>query len=334
MKKTFIIAEAGVNHNGSVEIAKKLIDAAVTSGADAVKFQTFKAKNLVCKGMQKAQYQKKNTPESESQYEMIKALELDKNDHLEIIEHCNKNNIMFLSTPFDHESIDLLDSLKIPIFKIPSSEITNYPYLKKIAGLNKQVILSTGMSTLKEVDSAIKILLEEGVSRENLTILHATSEYPCPIDEVNLSAMITIGKTFSLKFGYSDHTEGIIVPISAVALGASIIEKHFTLSRNMEGPDHKASLEPNELSQMIEGIRKIELALGDGEKTPSPSEKKNINIARKFIVASKFIKSGEVFNDSNITAKRSGNGISPMRWQKVIGQKAKKDFQEDQIIEL
>ena len=190
------------------------------------------------------------------------------------------------------------------------------------------------MSTLKEVDSAIKILLEEGVSRENLTILHATSEYPCPIDEVNLSAMITIGKTFSLKFGYSDHTEGIIVPISAVALGASIIEKHFTLSRNMEGPDHKASLEPNELSQMIEGIRKIELALGDGEKTPSPSEKKNINIARKFIVASKFIKSGEVFNDSNITAKRSGNGISPMRWQKVIGQKAKKDFQEDQIIEL
>ena len=334
MNKTFIIAEAGVNHNGSVEIAKKLIDTAVSSGVNAVKFQTFKAENLVCKDMQKAEYQKKNTSKNESQYEMIKALELNKDAHLEIIEHCNKNNIMFLSTPFDHESIDLLEALKMPIFKIPSGEITNYPYLKKIAGLKKQVILSTGMSTLEEVASAIKILLNEGVDRDDLTILHATSEYPCPINEVNLSAMVTIGKKFNLKFGYSDHTEGITVPISAVALGATIIEKHFTLDRNMDGPDHRASLEPNELTLMVDGIRKIEKALGDGKKTPSPSEIKNINIARKFIVASRFIKSGEVFNKSNIIAKRSGEGISPMRWNEVIGQKAKQDFQEDQIIEL
>jgi N,N'-diacetyllegionaminate synthase len=334
MDKTFIIAEAGVNHNGSVEIAKKLIDAAVSSGANAVKFQTFKAENLVCKDMQKAEYQKKNTSKNESQYEMIKALELNKDAHFEIIEHCNKNNIMFLSTPFDHESIDLLEALKMPIFKIPSGEITNYPYLKNIAVLKKQVILSTGMSTLEEVDSAIKILLNGGVDRNNLTVLHATSEYPCPINEVNLSAMVTIGKKFNLKFGYSDHTEGIAVPISAVALGASVIEKHFTLDRNMDGPDHKASLEPHELTLMVDGIRKIEVALGDGKKNPSPSEIKNINIARKFIVASKFIKSGEVFNNSNIIAKRSGKGISPMRWNEVIGQKAKQDFQKDQIIKL
>jgi N,N'-diacetyllegionaminate synthase len=334
MKKTFIIAEAGVNHNGSVEIAKKLVDAAFSAGADAVKFQTFKAENLVCKGMQKADYQKKNTTKNESQYEMIKALELNHDAHYELIEHCNKSNIMFLSTPFDHESIDLLDSLKMPIFKIPSGEITNYPYLKKIAGLKKRVILSTGMSTLEEVSTAVEILLNEGVTIKDLTVLHATSEYPCPIDEVNLLAMKTLGKKFNLKFGYSDHTEGIVVPISAVALGASVIEKHFTLDRNMDGPDHKASLEPHELTLMIDGIRKIELALGDGKKTPSPSEIKNINIARKFIVASKFIKSGELFSNSNIIAKRSGKGISPIRWHEVIGQKAKKDFQEDEIIKL
>ena len=331
--KTFIIAEAGVNHNGSVEIAKKLIDAAVNSGADAVKFQTFKAENLVCKGMEKADYQKKNTTKDESQFEMIKSLELDKNAHYELIKYCD-NNIMFLSTPFDHESIDLLNSLKLPIFKIPSGEITNYPFLKKIAGLKKKVILSTGMSTLEEVRSAVKILLNEGVGKNDLTILHATSEYPCPINEVNLLAMKTLGREFNLKFGYSDHTEGIVVPISAVALGASIIEKHFTLDRNMEGPDHKSSLEPNELTLMIDGIRKIEQALGDGKKNPSPSEIKNINIARKFIVASKFIKSGELFTSSNIIAKRSGKGISPINWTKVIGQKAKNDFNEDQIIEL
>ena len=333
MNKTFIIAEAGVNHNGSVEIAKKLIDAAVNSGADAVKFQTFKAENLVCKDMEKADYQKKNTKNDESQFEMIKGLELDENAHYELIKYCD-NNIIFLSTPFDHESIDLLNSLKLPIFKIPSGEITNYPFLKKIAGLKKKVILSTGMSTLEEVRSAVKILLNEGVDKTDLTILHATSEYPCPINEVNLLAMKTIGKEFNLKFGYSDHTEGIVVPISAVALGASVIEKHFTLDRNMDGPDHKSSLEPHELTLMIDGIRKIEAALGDGKKNPSPSEIKNINIARKFIVASKFIKSGEQFSHSNIIAKRSGKGISPMKWIEVVGQKAKKDFKEDQIIEL
>jgi len=332
MNKTFIIAEAGVNHNGSVEIAKKLVDAAVTSGADAVKFQTFKAKNLVCKGMQKAEYQKKNTPDSESQYEMIKALELDKNEHLEIIEHCNKNNIMFLSTPFDHESIDLLDSLEIPIFKIPSGEITNYPYLKKIAGLKKQVILSTGMSTLKEVDSAIKILLEEGVNRENLTILHATSEYPCPIDEVNLSAMITIGKTFNIKFGYSDHTEGIMVPISAVALGASIIEKHFTLDKKMNGPDHKASLNPIEFKLMVNSIRNIEKALGGFIKRTTKSEKKNISVARKSIFALKKINKGEKFTINNICIKRPGNGLSPKKWFQILGKLSKKKYLKDELI--
>ncbi|MBT4758972.1 MAG: N-acetylneuraminate synthase [Nitrosomonadales bacterium] len=333
MNKTFVIAEAGVNHNGSIQIAKKLIDVAVSSGADAVKFQTFKAENLVCKGMEKADYQKKNTMNNESQFEMIKRLELDKKTHYELVKYCGEK-IMFLSTPFDTESIDLLNSLEIPIFKIPSGEITNLPFLKKIAGLNKKVILSTGMSTLEEVSTAIKILLKGGLDKDDLIVLHATSEYPCPINEVNLLAMNTLGKKFNIKFGYSDHTEGIVVPISAVALGASVVEKHFTLDREMDGPDHKSSLEPDELTLMIEGIRKIEAALGDGKKTPSQSEIKNINIARKFIVASKFIKSGEVFTISNIIAKRSGKGISPINWDNVIGQKAKKDFDVDQIIEL
>ncbi len=333
MNKTFVIAEAGVNHNGSIQIAKKLIDVAVSSGADAVKFQTFKAENLVCKGMEKADYQKKNTMNNESQFEMIKRLELDKKTHYELVKYCGKK-IMFLSTPFDNESIDLLNSLEIPILKIPSGEITNLPFLKKIAGLNKKVILSTGMSTLEEVSIAIKTLINGGLDRDDLTVLHATSEYPCPINEVNLLAMKTIGKKFRIKFGYSDHTEGIVVPISAVALGASVVEKHFTLDRAMDGPDHKSSLEPDELTLMIDGIRKIEAALGDGKKAPSQSEIKNINIARKFIVASKFIKSGEMFTTSNIIAKRSGKGISPIYWDNVIGQKAKKDFDEDQIIEL
>ena len=333
MNKTFVIAEAGVNHNGSIQIAKKLIDVAVSSGADAVKFQTFKAENLVCKGMEKADYQKKNTMNNESQFEMIKRLELDKKTHYELVKYCEKK-IMFLSTPFDNESIDLLNSLEIPILKIPSGEITNLPFLKKIAGLNKKVILSTGMSTLEEVSTAIKTLINGGLDRDDLTVLHATSEYPCPINEVNLLAMKTIGKKFRIKFGYSDHTQGIVVPISAVALGASVVEKHFTLDRAMDGPDHKSSLEPDELALMIDGIRKIEAALGDGKKAPSQSEIKNINIARKFIVASKFIKSGEMFTTSNIIAKRSGKGISPIYWDNVIGQKAKKDFDEDQIIEL
>ena len=333
MNKTFVIAEAGVNHNGSIQIAKKLIDVAVSSGADAVKFQTFKAENLVCKGMEKADYQKKNTMNNESQFEMIKRLELDKKTHYELVKYCGEK-IMFLSTPFDTESIDLLNSLEIPIFKIPSGEITNLPFLKKIAGLNKKVILSTGMSTLEEVSTAIKIFLKGRLDKDDLIVLHATSEYPCPINEVNLLAMNTLGKKFNIKFGYSDHTEGIVVPISAVALGASVVEKHFTLDREMDGPDHKSSLEPDELTLMIEGIRKIEAALGDGKKTPSQSEIKNINIARKFIVASKFIKSGEVFTISNIIAKRSGKGISPINWDNVIGQKAKKDFDVDQIIEL
>ena len=335
MKKVIIIAEAGVNHNGDIKLAKKLDDAASEAKVDYIKFQSFKADKLVSPEAKKADYQIKNTGDNDaSQYQMLKQLELSSEDHLELISYCNSKKINFFSTAFDVDGIAYLSSLNLNLFKIPSGELTNFPYLRAIANTKLPVILSTGMSTLEEVDSAIRILLEEGVNRENLTILHATSEYPCPIDEVNLSAMITIGKIFNLKFGYSDHTEGITVPISAVALGASIIEEHFTISRIMEGPDHKASLEPNELLEMIDGIRKIELALGGGEKIPSPSERKNINIARKFIVASKFIKSGEIFNDSNITAKRSGNGISPMRWYEVIGKKAKKDFHEDQIIEL
>jgi N,N'-diacetyllegionaminate synthase len=334
MKKIFIIAEAGVNHNGSVETAKKLVDAASFAGADAVKFQTFKAKNLVCKGMSKADYQIKNTLNNEPQYEMIEALELDLKAHCEIIEHCKSKKIMFLSTPFDHESIDILNNLQIPIFKIPSGEITNYPYLKKIASLKKKVILSTGMSTLDEVSAAINILIDNGVSKKDLTILHATSEYPCPIKEVNLLAMKTIGEEFELKFGYSDHSEGITVAIAAAALGATVIEKHFTLDRNMKGPDHKASLEPHELNVMVDSIRKIQLALGDGIKIPTASELKNINIARKFIVASKFIRSGELFTESNIIAKRSGKGISPIRWNEVIGKKAPKNFNEDDVIFL
>jgi N,N'-diacetyllegionaminate synthase len=334
MKKIFIIAEAGVNHNGSLKTAKELVDAASFAGADAVKFQTFKAKNLVCKGMSKADYQIKNTLNNESQYEMIKDLELNLKAHCEIIEHCKLKKIMFLSTPFDHESIDLLNDLEISIFKIPSSEITNYPYLKKVAALKKKIILSTGMSSLEEVKLAINILFENGTHRNDLTILHTTSEYPCPINEVNLLAMKTLGEEFDLKYGYSDHSEGIIVPIAAAALGASVIEKHFTLNRNMMGPDHKASIEPHELNMMVDSIRKIELALGDGIKVPTESELKNINVARKFIVASKFIQAGELFTNSNIIAKRSGNGISPMKWNDVIGKKARKNFEEDEIIFL
>lgn len=334
MKKIFIIAEAGVNHNGSLETAKDLVDVASIAGADAVKFQTFKAKNLVCKGMSKADYQIKNTLNNESQYEMIEALELDIKAHREIIEHCKLKKIMFLSTPFDHESIDVLNNFEMPIFKIPSGEITNYPYLKRVAALKKKIILSTGMSSLEEVRLAIDILLENGALKNDLTILHATSEYPCPYNEVNLLAMKTLGKEFDLKYGYSDHSEGLIIPIAAAALGASVIEKHFTLNKNMKGPDHKASLEPHELNIMVDSIRKIELALGDGIKVATESELKNINIARKFIVASKFIKAGEFFTESNIIAKRSGNGISPMRWKEVIGKKAKRNFEADEVIFL
>lgn len=334
MSKVFIIAEAGVNHNGSLELAKKLIDAAVEAGANAVKFQTFKADKLVSKYAQKADYQKQTTSADETQYEMIKKLELDENAHRILISYCKDKKIMFLSTPFDHDSIDLLNSFQMPIFKIPSGEITNLPYLRHIGSLGKEVILSTGMANLDEVQDALEVLIKAGTSKEKITVLHATTEYPCPIGEVNLRAMQTIKAAFGVKVGYSDHTQGIEVPIAAVAMGACAIEKHFTLDRTMEGPDHKASLEPDELKAMVQAIRHIEQALGDGVKRPSESEQKNISVARKSILASRPIEIGETFSDNNLIVKRPGNGISPMRWDEVVGHKATRNFSADELIAL
>lgn len=332
MKRIFIIAEAGVNHNGDINIAKKLIDAAAEAGADAVKFQTFKAEKLVSKSAQKAEYQKHTTDKDESQFEMIKKLELDRAAHEELIAYCKLKNLMFMSTPFDSESIELLNNFGMTIFKIPSGEITNLPYLRQIGRLGKKVILSTGMADIGEIEDAIDILIESGAAKEGITVLHATTEYPAPIEDVNLKAMITIGKTFDVSYGYSDHTPGIEIPIAAAALGASVIEKHFTLDRNMEGPDHKASLEPDELKSMIRAIRNIEKAFGNGIKKPSASEFKNKDIARKSIVAAAVIKKGEIFTENNITVKRPGNGISPMRWDEVIGTAAQKDYEEEELI--
>lgn len=328
----FIIAEAGVNHNGSLKLAKKLIDVAAEAGADAVKFQTFQADKLVSKTAQKAQYQKQTTDAVETQYEMIKRLELDEEAHHELIAYCNTKKILFLSTPFDHESIDLLDKLGMEIFKIPSGEITNLPYLRRIGSLNKQVILSTGMADLGEIEDTLDVLTTAGTPKENITVLHATTEYPCPIDEVNLYAMQTIARAFDIKTGYSDHTNGIEIPIAAAAIGATVIEKHFTLDKTMEGPDHKASLEPDELIAMVKAIRNIEKALGNGIKKPSPSEIKNMSIARKSIVALRPIQKGEVLSSDNMTVKRPGNGINPMRWDEIIGTIAFKNYTEDETI--
>jgi len=329
----FIIAEAGVNHNGSVDLAKKLIDAASISGADAVKFQTFKAENLVVKNTQKADYQKQTTDASESQFDMIKKLELDIDTHKELIAYCQKEDIMFLSTPFDHESINLLSDLGLQIFKIPSGEITNLPYLRHIGSLGKKVVLSTGMSNLKEVGDALNILINAGTSKDNITVLHANTMYPTPMEDVNLNAMLTIQKEFGVAVGYSDHTLGIEVDIAAVAMGASCIEKHFTLDKTMDGPDHKASLEPEELKSMVGAIRNIEKALGSSEKKPSPSESVNIDVARKSIVASQSIKKGDKLSSKNITTKRPGDGISPMEWNRVVGVAASKNYDEDEMIQ-
>lgn len=330
--KVFVIAEAGVNHNGSIHLAKKLIDVANDAGADAVKFQTFKADKLVSKDAQKANYQKETTDAQESQYEMIKKLELDMDTHKELIAYCKEKNIMFLSTPFDLDSIDLLNDLGLEIFKIPSGEITNLPYLRKIGSLQKNVILSTGMADIGEIEDALDVLVEAGTKKEDITILHANTMYPTPMEDVNLKAMVTIGQTFNVAFGYSDHTLGIEVDIAAVAMGASCIEKHFTLDKTMEGPDHKASLEPDELKAMVKAIRNIEVALGSSIKKPSPSEKPNIQVARKSIVASKFIKKGEILSEENLAIKRPGNGISPMRWDEIIGSIAQKDYDVDELI--
>lgn len=330
--KVFIIAEAGVNHNGSLELAKKLVDVAVEAKADAVKFQTFKTELCISKTAQKAEYQKQTTNKDESQFEMVKKLELDLEAHKKLISYCNSKNIMFLSTPFDHDSIELLNDLGLEIFKIPSGEITNLPYLRHVGKLNKKVILSTGMANIGEIEDALDILIQAGTKKENITVLHANTEYPTPMEDVNLKAMLTIGKTFDIEYGYSDHTLGIEVPTAAVALGASVIEKHFTLDKTMEGPDHKASLEPDELKAMVKAIKNIELALGSSIKKPSPSEIKNKAIARKSIVAKTFIKKGEILSEDNLAIKRPANGISPMRWDEVVGSVASRDYEEDELI--
>lgn len=329
-----IIAEAGVNHNGSLEIAKKLVDSAADAGVDIIKFQTFNSKNLVSKSARMAEYQQKNTGHDESQYAMLKKLELSVEDHLELIRHCNERGIRFFSTAFDMESIDFLHSLHMGLWKIPSGEITNYPYLKKIASYREPVILSTGMCNLDDIEASLDVLIKEGCKKQDVTILHCNTEYPTPYSDVNLRAMLEIEKKFGTRVGYSDHTNGIEVPIAAVAMGACVIEKHFTLDRNMEGPDHKASLEPNELKKMVGSIRNIESALGSGHKVVSLSEKKNIEIARKSIVAARDIAKGEILSENNLTVKRPGNGISPMRWNDVIGTVAVRDFSEDEVIEL
>ncbi len=332
MSKVFIIAEAGVNHNGDLELAKKLVDAAVEAGADVVKFQTFKAEKLVCKNAEKADYQKETTDTSESQFEMLKKLELTEEMHTQLLSYCKEKGILFLSTPFDVESVDYLTGLGMDIMKIPSGEITNYPYLRKVAQTGKKVILSTGMSDIEEVKAAVAVLKEYG--SKDIAVLHCNTEYPTPYADVNLNAMLVLRDELGIEIGYSDHTQGIEIPIAAVAMGAKIIEKHFTLDKTMDGPDHKASLEPHELKEMVSAIRNVEAALGDGVKVPSVSEQKNIAIARKSIVAKCRIEKGEIFTEENLTAKRPGTGISPMRWNDIIGTIAQRSYNEDELIEL
>lgn len=330
MSRVFVIAEAGVNHNGDIEIAKQLIDAASEAGADAVKFQTFQADSLVCRTAKKAEYQLETTDRTETQYDMLKKLELTPQMHRELIEHCLKKNIMFLSTPFDLESIKLLSELGMQIYKIPSGEITNLPYLREIAKQQKKIILSTGMSSMDEVKAAVNVLKNNGT--EDITLLHCNTQYPTPISDVNLLAMVKMREETGLPVGYSDHTQGIEVPIAAAALGAEVIEKHFTLDRKMEGPDHKASLEPQELMQMVVGIRKIESALGSKIKQVSESEMTNVAIVRKSIVAAANIKRGEKYTEKNITTKRPATGISPMLWDEIIGKTADRDYKVDEMI--
>jgi N,N'-diacetyllegionaminate synthase len=332
--KTLIIAEAGVNHNGDISLAKKLIDIAAQAGADIVKFQTFNADRIVTRTAKKANYQIKSTDSGESQHDMLNRLELTEAMHLELIAHCKMRNIDFLSTGFDIESIDLLSNLGIECFKIPSGEITNLPYLRHIGQLNKKIILSTGMSTLDDIESAIDILEHAGTPRTKITVLHCTTEYPTPMVDVNLRAMQSIHAACGTVVGYSDHTQGIEVSIAAVALGAAVIEKHFTLNRNLPGPDHQASLEPEELNAMVKAIRNIELTLGDGIKRLTNSEIRNISTLRKSLVAKRAIKAGEIFTAENVTTKRPGTGISPMQWDKVLGKTAQRNFSLDELIQL
>ena len=331
--RTLIIAEAGVNHNGDIEIAKKLIDVAAEAGADLVKFQTFSGDRLATSIAKQAEYQIQNTEEIIPQRTMLQKLELDENMHEVLIQHCEDRGIGFFSTGFDIESVNLLIKLGQKRFKIPSGEITNLPLLRHIGKQKKQVILSTGMATFVEIENAIEALEHAGTPRDSITVLHCTTSYPAPLVDVNLKAMQKIGEKFNVEVGYSDHTTGLETAIAAVALGAKVIEKHFTLDRKLPGPDHKASLEPEELKQMISFIRNIEILLGDGEKKLMPSEVGNVNIARKSIVASKTVIKGETFSENNITTKRPGNGISPMKWDSVIGSKAIRDFELDELIE-
>ena len=327
----YIIAEAGVNHNGDINLAYQLVDAAKAAGVDCIKFQTFKSENLVSHTAQKAEYQKAATGDS-SQQDMLKQLELSFGEFVSLKEYCDRKGICFLSTPFDFESIKFLNSIEMPFWKIPSGEVTNYPYLVALAKTGKPVVMSTGMCEMQEIEDAIAVLRENGAS--DIKLLHCNTEYPTPNEDVNLRAMKTLRDAFGVEVGYSDHTKGIEVPIAAVAMGAAVIEKHFTLDRNMEGPDHKASLEPQELKQMVDSIRHIEAALGSGDKKPSPSEKKNMAVARKSIVAAARIKAGDILTEENITVKRPGNGICPMRWKEVLGTRAVRDFEEDELIEI
>ena len=332
MQPVFIIAEAGVNHNGDLQLAKQLVDIAAEAGADAVKFQTFKAENLTSLDAPKASYQKQTTSADESQFAMIKKLELDLDAHQVLLDHCQQRSILFLSSPFDLESIDLLLGLGMEIFKIPSGEITNLPFLRKIGGLEKPVILSTGMSTMDEIEAALQVLYAAGLKKDQLTILHCNTEYPTPMNDVNLRAMQTLADSFGLKAGYSDHTLGIEIPIAAVALGACLIEKHITLDKDLPGPDHRASLEPNQLKEMVNAIRNLEQAIGNGIKQPTVSEEKNRPITRKSIVAKQPIKQGELLSKGNLTVKRPATGISPMKWDQLVGSRAVKDFQIDEVI--
>ncbi len=330
---TLIIAEAGVNHNGDLNLAKELIEIAASSGADLVKFQTFSAERLVTQTAHKANYQISTNDLYETQHAMLKRLELSEYNHHELVAHCKKFNIGFLSTGFDIESLDMLMRLGQSMIKIPSGEVNNFPFLRHIGKLNKEVLLSTGMSSMEDISAALETLEESGTPRSKVTVLHCTTSYPLPMAEVNLRAMQSIKAAFQVSVGYSDHSLGIEVPIAATALGASVIEKHFTISRNLPGPDHKASLEPDELKLMVSSIRNIERALGDGIKKIMPSEFENILVARRSIVASVRINAGELFSESNLSSKRPGNGISPMKWRNIIGTKSNRNYEIDEIID-
>lgn len=333
-RHVYVIAEAGVNHNGSLDTALRMVDEAARAGADAVKFQTFRAESLAAIAAPKAAYQQETTDETESQLEMLRRLELDEAAHRALVERCDEEGVEFLSTPFDLESADMLARLGLKTFKLPSGSVTDLPLLRKVGSLGVRILLSTGMATIAEVTAAVDALVAAGTSRDDITVLHCTTEYPTPPADVNLRAMWTLADVLGTRVGYSDHTEGISVSIAAVALGAAVIEKHFTLDRSMEGPDHRASLEPVELTEMIAAIRVVEQALGDGAKRPTFGEIENAAAARKSIVAARPIVAGEVFSEDNLTTKRPGTGLSPMLWDDVIGKTAPRDFRQDEAVEL